>query len=907
MTGKQSRRRESAARPAGAPPENATPRPARKGRRLARTRRGSIRLSLILLVVIPVCAMTALSAVGSVYFYGQWRQLVETEEDFLTSSAVTQPLRESLQAERHAALTWMATGGDRAALVSARQRTDELVAAYRAARLDRVWARVPAFAPVHDVMESRLAELDSTRAATDDGSAGRAEVYDQYTAVITADIGLLQPMVRHVDGSGDLNEGVFDLISMAQVAEFISRERALLTAATASRTMTAAERDALTSAVASRDQVLGEVTPELPADQRMRLTRIFGGDDGEALAAAERVVIWESRPEELPAGGLTEDTALDVPVLTNAQLRAPGAVEGAFAQEYLVHIAALLDLSGREAEQARTGFLTAAAIGLAGILGCGIVTYRITRSLMLRMSSLRRATLELARERLPDLIARLRRGDPVPEGGGLPTLDYGTDELGRVAQAFDSAQRTAVAVALEQAELREGARRMFLNMSRRMQVLLHRQLTVIDGMEHKATDPEDLADLYAVDHLATRMRRNAESLTILSGAAPGRRWRAAVALTDVLRSAVSEVENYSRVVVEAGEDAAVVGPAVADTVHLLAELIENGTGFSPPNTEVHVRLVPVAQGMAVEVEDRGLGMPAEELRAANELLAHPPEFSVATLGEDPRLGLIVVSHLAARHDITVTLRPSSYKGVLAVVLLPKEILDAVGAAPLSSADSSRTARHLAAVPRAGSGPRHAAPAALPAQPTGPLAFPTRPREDVHRNGNGNGNGNGHRPGGVPHGEPYGRPNAEPRAGAFAPPEAGPRARLQPGPPAPYAAPNGGPAGGVPRPPAPRAAPGTPGAPGGAPGRSGRLPRRVRMTHLAPQLRDAAPAAEEPEESADRAAAQARSVLTALQRGTRRALAEPPEPAPGRAPGNAPLPQRRNAGADPAYPTHEENR
>ncbi|MGH1555131.1 ATP-binding protein [Streptomyces sp. L7] len=335
------------------------------------------------------------------------------------------------------------------------------------------------------------------------------------------------------------------------------------------------------------------------------------------------------------------------------------------------------------------------------------------------MSGLRAETLELAEERLPELITRLRTQGKRAELDDLPELDYGTDELGKVAEAFNSAQRTAVSVALEQASLREGARLVFHNMSRRIQLLVHRQLTVIDSMERKEQDPQLLAELYRVDHLATRMRRNAESLTVLSGAAPRRRWKQAVPLSDLLRSAVSEIEGYTRVVVEPLPPIAVLGPAVGDTIHLMAELIENGVTFSSPHTEVRVRALPVAQGYAVEVEDRGLGLAVDEYAAANELLHHPKDFSFTTLGEDPRLGLFTVGHLAQRHGITASLQASSYGGSLAVVVLPQALTEPVADGVPSPLDA-RAERHLASV--AGS-PTDPFPA--PGQPTGPVGGPPR--------------------------------------------------------------------------------------------------------------------------------------------------------------------------------------
>ncbi|MFD0349905.1 sensor histidine kinase [Kitasatospora aburaviensis] len=198
---------------------------------------------------------------------------------------------------------------------------------------------------------------------------------------------------------------------------------------------------------------------------------------------------------------------------------------------------------------------------------------------------------------------------------------------------------------------------------------------MLDALEREHEEPDLLRELFAVDHLATRMRRNAENLVILGGALPARRWRNAVPVVNVLRSAVSETENYSRVVVQGVPRTSLSGQAVADVIHLIAELIENGTTFSPPYTQVQVSAQEVPKGLAVEVEDRGLGMGEEDYERLNDYLANPPELDVSALGDDLRLGLFVVARLAARHDIQVTLRPSPYGGTRAVVLVPSVLLE----------------------------------------------------------------------------------------------------------------------------------------------------------------------------------------------------------------------------------------
>jgi len=225
--------------------------------------------------------------------------------------------------------------------------------------------------------------------------------------------------------------------------------------------------------------------------------------------------------------------------------------------------------------------------------------------------------------------------------------------------------------AVEEANVRRGLNEVFLNIARRSQTLLHRQLALLDRMERRETEPLELEDLYRVDHLATRMRRHAEDLVILAGAAPGRGWRNPVPVIDVIRGAISEVEDYKRIDVRSIETSAILGRAVGDVIHLLAELFENATSFSPPQTRVHVSGQVLPNGYAIEIEDRGLGMSHEAIDEANRRLVEPPEFDPT---DSARLGLFVVAQLASRHGIRVALRQSAYAGITAVVLVPGDLV-----------------------------------------------------------------------------------------------------------------------------------------------------------------------------------------------------------------------------------------
>ncbi|MFI5643571.1 ATP-binding protein [Kitasatospora sp. NPDC051705] len=328
----------------------------------------------------------------------------------------------------------------------------------------------------------------------------------------------------------------------------------------------------------------------------------------------------------------------------------------------------------RDAEH-RTALVVGSAVVALVLLVSLVRGVRAARALSARLSGLRSDTLALAQQEIPEVVDRLRAGEPVPTPPAWSPSRRAGDEVQQTTDGLAAVRQAAVAAIVHQAQGREGTKKVFLNIARRTQILIHRQISMLDALEREHEEPELLRELFAVDHLATRMRRNAENLVILGGALPARRWRNAVPMVNVLRSAVSETENYARVVVQGVPRASLSGQAVADVIHLIAELIENGTTFSPPYTQVQVSAQEVTKGLAVEVEDRGLGMGEEEYERLNDYLANPPELDVSALGDDLRLGLFVVARLAARHDIQVTLRPSPYGGTRAVVLVPSVLLE----------------------------------------------------------------------------------------------------------------------------------------------------------------------------------------------------------------------------------------
>ncbi|GAA1501481.1 nitrate- and nitrite sensing domain-containing protein [Kitasatospora kazusensis] len=324
---------------------------------------------------------------------------------------------------------------------------------------------------------------------------------------------------------------------------------------------------------------------------------------------------------------------------------------------------------------AQTDAILNSAIVIAALALAGLLTGFIARSMILGMRVLNSAALEIANHRLPDLVEKLSKTDPDRVDTSVAQIPlWGKDEIGEVARAFDQVHQQAVSLAAEQALLRGNVNAIFTNLSRRSQGLIQRQLALITELENNEADPDQLESLFRLDHLATRMRRNGENLLVLAGEEGGRRWNTPVPLVDVLRAAASEVEQYERVELAGIPEAEVIGAAVTDLVHLLAELLENATTFSSPQTRVLVNATRLPDGrVLVEIHDKGIGLTAEDFAEINEKLAEPPTVDVTV---SRRMGLFVVGRLSQRHDIRVQLRPSGESaGTTSLVMLPQPLTE----------------------------------------------------------------------------------------------------------------------------------------------------------------------------------------------------------------------------------------
>jgi len=670
----------------------------------ARRRVGSIRLSLILLALVPSVTLAAMWGVTTTQMFTESLRLRAQTQLSRSTGAMGTEAALALQTERSLSAAWLASPhGSRAALDAQRGRTDKAVGQL----VGQSGAIKKAPARIKDRMYSVVASVDSLeyyRDQVDQPTDITAhQVLDQYTAIIDDQIQAFQELSQVDDG--DLTSQAGPLVTLEHGAELVSQEDAQLTLAWHTGYLDAKAWEQFAEAVhARRWLVEDQIVAAFSGSAKTQVEQILQSPQWKTLESVEDQVLAARA-----SGGAAGRIAL--PDRQKQWSAALSEVGGQYSTLIRQQTSGLLD---RSADKAHGLLVTAASLsagGLVALLLCVGMSWRITRSLSRRLRGLRLATLSLAEDRLPDVVARLNRGEKVDVESATPPLDYGGDELGQVAQAFNTAQRTAVHTAVELADTRRGFQKVILGIARQSQNLVNLQLTKLDALERRHDDPDVLKGLYELDSTASQLRRYEENLVVISGEQPRRSWTEPVALIDILRSAVGEVAEYQRVEVHTEEEVCLAPPAVADVIHLLAELIDNATVYSPAPSPVGVRAAMVAKGLAIEVEDRGLGMSDEDYASLNAQLAVAPQFDVVALADDLRLGMFVIARLAARHGIAVTLRSSPYGGTTAIVLVPHEIV--VRETPVPAVPDMETAEALeeaapkarhAKQPRAGDAP-----------------------------------------------------------------------------------------------------------------------------------------------------------------------------------------------------------
>ena len=469
-------------------------------------------------------------------------------------------------------------------------------------------------------------------------------------------------------GTGDpvLSQTVGVLGQVSRMKEEASEQRAILAAALLQGNLTQLEVSALDTAQANQASGLQAFNLSATASQREQWDNTVSGS-----------FVYLAPSQEQQAETLQANTRS----LKGDSLTAAGfydAMTSGIGQMGSVERSLTMDVINQANSLRRSAVTSAILVGIAVLLLFGLAllfTMMVVRSMVRPLRRLRAGALEVAGIRLPETVRRMSEGEGEGSGAPLevaPIEVDSTDEIGEVARAFDQVHREAVRLASNEAALRGNVNAMFVNLSRRSQSLVERQIRLIDDLEQGEQDSERLANLFQMDHLATRMRRNSENLLVLAGHEVSRRWTQSVGLVDVLRAAVSEIEQYERVSLNVQPGIAVRGQAVNDVVHLLSELVENATSFSAAETPVAVSgHLLNSGGVLLDITDQGVGMGAEEMAHANWRLDNPPVVDVAV---SRRMGLFVVARLAARHGIRVRLRPASMGGLTALVWLPDETI-----------------------------------------------------------------------------------------------------------------------------------------------------------------------------------------------------------------------------------------
>jgi signal transduction histidine kinase len=816
----------------------------------------SIRIRIYLLVAIPLLTMVGLVA-----------YLVTTSVDNAVSldrapslvNATAIPAASfgvHVQAERTAAVIYLfqpsaanlrayqaaiaATGNAEPAFTSAMrsQATVGTETAGGVKAINGIVADLSQLTVLRNAVRARMLSPLDTLAAYSQGLAGETELFlAQAESVVV---------------TNQLPQAI-GLIAAVQAREQLSQEDALLSGMLAAKRITAQDRAAFTQMAAARQAHAAYADYILSPPNLATYNAALAGSGPmqQDLTGIEQAVAAGAPAAKLPvdlagwqhlAGTLLQDHYNGGVAVANAILVADHQV----SRSAWVRVA------------------VTSGIALLGLLITILITILVGRGIIGRLRGLERSALTLAEDQLPDVVTRLRRGEDVDVAAEAPPLRVGPasndrDEIGRVGRAFDLVRKSAIQAAVDEAKLRRGLNDVFRNLARRSQSLLHRQLALLDQMERRAADPEALGDLFRLDHLTTRMRRHAEGLVILAGAPPGRAWSSPVKLVDVMRGAVAEIEDYARVSVVTRSQAALAGSAAADVIHLLAELIENATTLSPPSTQVRVSGDTVASGFAIEVEDAGLGIGPARLAELNERLAHPPEFNPS---DSEQLGLFVVSQLARRHGILVTLKASPHGGTTAAVLIPRHLVvteeasraGRPGEPAATGAGRPGTAGFLAlrGAPEAGAqGPS--------GNPGVRISGALRRSQGIMADGVARGAHHAGQRGAVVPARPDRRPSP-------AAPLAPPRAARASGPPWELSRETG------PLPVVPGdAGPGPQAAAAGADGDLDGLPRRIRQASLAPQLRADPPhrqtsAAASPGPAASLTPAEIRQTMSALHRG-----------------------------------------
>ncbi|MFJ9907980.1 nitrate- and nitrite sensing domain-containing protein [Streptomyces sp. NPDC101152] len=646
----------------------------------------------------PIVTLVALWAVSSAQLYTDWRRQQDRND---VSTRAARPVLGAffaLQEERRLSEAALADpAGYQSQLRAQRARTDATVRAVEALP-DSGWS-----APADirgDIVDlgRALRDLADYRAAVDERTASPQQTFDRYTALVSRHLKVFNTL--STVGLPGIDHLVRPVIDEDWGLEMISRQDALLTRASVTGKLSGADRGQLAAWIGAQRFIYDDkVVPLLSDDEARQFRTLMAGAAWKEKTAVDQAVLADAA-----TGGAADRFSQR---LGREWRDSVQQVTAGLQQRNAAYAKTLTLATDQQLRAMRTRLIATSVGNAVAVLVVALITVLFTRVLRRRISALRTAALDL-QTRLPDVVARMRRGEAVDHDAELPAIQHSGDELGQLGEALNLARHTALDTTVEQVGQLHGFEKLLQRIARRTQLLIGLQMKKLSELERKHEDPEVLEDLFDLDHLTARLRRYEENLVILGGGQPQRRWRKPVLLLDVLRSAQSEVQDYRRIQIEVQGRVWLSERAVGLVIHVLAELMENAVGFSRPPTPVEVYAARVGRGLAVEIEDRGVGMAAEQYEAVNRLMADPPRMDVMSRADDVRLGLYVVARLAQGLGIHVELRPSAFGGTRVVVLIPDDlvVVDASGPAEEVVASWSPGSDPDAPAAQAGPGTAH---------------------------------------------------------------------------------------------------------------------------------------------------------------------------------------------------------
>ncbi len=684
-----------------------------------------MRWRLLALIIIPTLAAVILGGLRISSGASSAVAFKRTEMLAVLNSNIIR-LAQSMEDERDLTAGYIASGHPTGtdplftALLNQRAATDEAAQQVTGDANNIGPAYSPAIRQSLNAVLSRISDLDHLRDASTppNGNIPALPLIEDYTNSI---VQLLSFTNLAGTGTNDaqLSNDIITLTALARAENQASEQRGTLYAALIAHQFPPQGLSVLQSAQAQQAAAEQDFVSSAPLAEQQLFQNIVSGTAVDQAAFEEQVATSTSVNNgvsigAVPAGVNPASQWYNNMTFTVDKMR---TVEANLVNNIVTRSRALQASATRSA-------VIISVITLVLLILVLLITTFVARSMIRPLRRLREDALDIAGTRLPDMVRRLSETEGTDESVEIePIAVSSTDEIGEVARAFDQVHREAVRLAADEAMLRGNLNAMFVNLSRRSQSLIERQISLIDSLEQGEQDSGRLSSLFRLDHLATRMRRNSENLLVLAGHEASRRWSQPVPLVDVLRAAISEIEQYERVVLNVQPGITVVGQAVNDVVHLVAELVENATTFSPEDTQVTVSGQPLTSGgVLLDITDGGVGISDQEMGHANWRLDNPP---VVDVGVSRRMGLFVVGRLAARHGVRVRLRHASNGGLTALVWLPDTVAAQEGA-PLGrlrrfEVEDYGPTPSLSAPPAAGGGGGGTLPSRPGLSPTGGAA------------------------------------------------------------------------------------------------------------------------------------------------------------------------------------------